>query len=122
MIFVSGATGNVGKELVGFLLDKGVKVRILVRDPKKAAHWSNRVEIAVGDLDQPETLLPAMQGVEKLYFVTPDPKQVTNLLTAAKKAGVRHVVKQSNNQGQVVRSDQENGTAKKRNLNQIHGV
>lgn len=95
MILVSGATGNVGKELVGFLLDKGVKVRVLVRDSQKAARWGNRVEIAVGDLDQPETLLPAMQGVEKLYFVTPDPKQVTNLLTAAQKAGIRHVVKQS---------------------------
>ncbi len=95
MILVSGATGNVGKELVGFLLDKSAKIRVLVRDPKKAAHWGNRVEIVVGDLDQPETLIPAMQGVEKLYFVTPEPKQVANLLNAAKQAGVKHVIKQS---------------------------
>ena len=95
MILISGATGNVGKELVRFLLDKGAKVRVLVRDPKKVSHWGNRVEVAVGDLDQPVTLLPAMKGVEKLYFVTPEPKQVANLLNAAKQAGVKHVVKQS---------------------------
>ena len=95
MILVSGATGNVGKELIPSLLKKGAQVRILVRDPKKAANLGDQVEVAIGDLDQPETILPAMQGVEKLYFVTPVTQQVTNLLKAAKQAGVQYVVKQS---------------------------
>lgn len=94
-MLVTGATGNVGEQLVEDLLNKGAQVRVLIRDPKKAARLGHRVEMAIGDLDQPETLQPAMQDIEKLYFVTPDTKQVTNLLEAAKQAGVKHVVKQS---------------------------
>ncbi|MCI0397286.1 MAG: SDR family oxidoreductase [Chloroflexi bacterium] len=95
MILVSGATGNVGQHLVGQLLDKGAEVRALVRDEQKVAHLGNSVERAVGDLDRPETLAAAMQGIDQLYFVTPDTQQVINLLEAAKRAGVSHVVKQS---------------------------
>ncbi|HJS19999.1 MAG TPA: SDR family oxidoreductase [Anaerolineales bacterium] len=95
MILVSGASGNVGKELIPNLLKKGARVRVLVRDPGKSASLGNQVEVAIGDLDQPETLLPAMQDVEKLYFVTPVTQQVTNLLKAAKLAGVQYIVKQS---------------------------
>lgn len=95
MILLSGATGNVGKHLVQQLLDKEVRVRVLVRDEKKVAHLGNRVEKVIGDLDRPETLTATMCGVEQLYFVTPDTQQVTSLLEAARHAGVRHVVKQS---------------------------
>ncbi|MFN8468350.1 MAG: NAD(P)H-binding protein [Caldilineaceae bacterium] len=95
MILVTGATGNVGQYLVPRLLTKDAPVRVLVRDKSKVAHFGDRVECAVGDLDQPETLLPAMQGVDRLYIVTPDTQQVARLLDAAKAAGVSHVVKQS---------------------------
>jgi uncharacterized protein YbjT (DUF2867 family) len=95
MILVTGATGNVGQYLVPQLLAKEVPVRVLVRDKSKVVNLGDRVECAVGDLDQPETLLPAMQGVDRLYIVTPDTQQVTRLLDAAKTAGVSHVVKQS---------------------------
>jgi (4-alkanoyl-5-oxo-2,5-dihydrofuran-3-yl)methyl phosphate reductase len=95
MILVSGATGNVGRKLVRKLLDKGAKIRVLVRDSKKIAALGNQVEVAIGDLDQPETLPSAMDGVDKLFFVTPDTKQVTSLLKAAKRAGIKHVVKLS---------------------------
>lgn len=95
MILVTGATGNVGKPLVTQLLAKGALVRILVRDKSKVAHLSDRVECVVGDLDQPESLRPAMQDVDRMYIVTPDTQQVTHLVAAAKEAGVSHVVKQS---------------------------
>ena len=95
MILISGATGHVGKILVGQLIEKGEYVRVLVRNKQKAAVWGNQVDIAVGDLDKPETLTPALQGVDKLFFVTPEPKQVTHLLKAAKQAGVKHIVKLS---------------------------
>lgn len=95
MILLTGSTGNVGKELVQYLLSGGAQVRILVRDERKAAAWKHRVEVAIGDLDKPETLAPAMQGVDQLFLVTPVTAQVENLLRAAKQAGVRHVVKQS---------------------------
>ena len=95
MILVTGATGNVGKELVKQLVDKGVQVRVLLRDQKKAAALGDRVEVVIGDLNKPETLWAPMQGVEKLFLVTPDTGQVANLLKVAKQAGVQHVVKLS---------------------------
>ncbi len=95
MILVTGATGNVGKALVGELLDQDARVRVLVRDERKVADLDSRVERVVGDLDKPETLAPAMQGVERLFLVTPDTHQVVNLIDAAKRAGVGYVVKQS---------------------------
>ena len=95
MILVTGATGHVGKELVPRFINASVKIRILVRDEHKASEWMDKVEIARGDLDRPETLTTAIQGIDQLFFVTPVTAQVENLLRAAKKAGVRHVVKQS---------------------------
>lgn len=95
MILITGATGNVGRELVGQLLDKGAPVRALGRDERKLAALPARVEQVVGDLDNPETLEVAMQGVEHVYIVTPVTQQVINLLEAARGAGVRLVVKQS---------------------------
>jgi uncharacterized protein YbjT (DUF2867 family) len=95
MILVTGATGNVGKELVGQLLEKGAPVRALGRDERKLAALGNRVERAVGDLDKPKTLDAAMQGVQRVNIVTPETQQVVNLLEAAQRAGVRYVVKQS---------------------------
>ncbi|MBN8582959.1 MAG: SDR family oxidoreductase [Anaerolineae bacterium] len=95
MILITGSTGNVGKYLVPNLLKTGANVRVLVRDRKKAEVFGEKVSVAVGDLDKPETLLPAMQDITKIYIVTPDTKQVSNLLQAAKQNGVKHVVKQS---------------------------
>jgi len=95
MILVTGATGNVGKHLVQQLLEKGAQVRVLVRDERKVAYLGSSVERVVGDLDKPETLAVAMRGIEELYLVTPETQQVINLLEAAKRSGVKHVVKQS---------------------------
>jgi uncharacterized protein YbjT (DUF2867 family) len=95
MILITGATGKVGKELVRLLTDQGAPVRALVRDERKLAALSSQLEIAVGDLDKPETLDAAMQGIRSLFLVTPDTSQVVNLLDAARRAGVRHVVKLS---------------------------
>ncbi len=95
-ILITGATGHVGKELVEQLLKMGdTRVRILVRNRNKVLHLGNNVEIAVGDLDKPETLSDAMQNVERLYFVTAFTGQIANLVKKAKKAGVKHIVKQS---------------------------
>jgi uncharacterized protein YbjT (DUF2867 family) len=93
MILVSGATGTIGRPLVEGLLAHGARVRMLVRDPSKAARWNPRVERVVGDLDRPETLSPALSGVERLFLVTPVTEQVAALVAAAAEARVRHIVK-----------------------------
>jgi nucleoside-diphosphate-sugar epimerase len=59
ILLVTGATGNVGKELVEQLVSVGQSVRILVRDPSKIPEdWRNDrlIEPAIGDLDKSESL------------------------------------------------------------------
>ncbi|MEH2074882.1 MAG: SDR family oxidoreductase [Nostoc sp.] len=64
LVLVAGATGGVGQLVVGKLLDKGWKVRVLTRNAAKAEEMFNqRVEIAIGDIRQPATLPGATQNV-----------------------------------------------------------
>lgn len=95
MILITGATGNIGRELIPLLLESGQAIRVLVRDERKVAHLDACVERAVGDLDKPETLLPAVRGAERVFLVTYETRQDLHLLEAAKRAGVRHIVKLS---------------------------
>lgn len=100
MIFVTGATGQIGSEVVRQLAEKGEKVRALIRDPKKAAHLNHpNVMFVSGDLSDPKSLDAAFKGAQKLFLLTSgDPKQVElqhNALEAAKRAGIQHVVKVS---------------------------
>ncbi|RPI34118.1 MAG: SDR family oxidoreductase [Chloroflexota bacterium] len=95
MILITGATGNTGRELVPQLAKSGRPVRMLVRDERKVAHIPAHVERAVGDLDKPETLAPAMRGVEKVFLVTYETQQDANVIEAARRAGVKQVVKLS---------------------------
>ena len=100
MILVTGSTGRVGGEIVRQLAAMGSRVRAFVRGgPEDAKGLPHGVEIAYGDLDKPETVAPAMQGVEKVYLLVPGtpamPKQEGAALEAAKRAGVKHIVKHS---------------------------
>jgi len=97
MILVVGGTGTIGSEVVRLLKAENAPFRALVRDPAKAESLEAQgVETVAGDLRQPETLPEALQGVEKVFVVTPlVPDQVqmrANLIAAAKTAGVKHVV------------------------------
>ncbi|MCC3326920.1 NAD(P)H-binding protein [Nocardia abscessus] len=89
MILVTGATGNVGAELVRTLSEAGEQVRALVRDPAKAA-LAPGVEAVTGDLNRPETLADALEGVDGM-FLLPGYNDLSGLLDRANKAGVRRV-------------------------------
>jgi uncharacterized protein YbjT (DUF2867 family) len=95
MILITGATGNIGRELIPLLLKAGQPLRVFVRDERKVAHLDACVERVVGDLDKPETLIPAVKDVEKIFLVTYETRQDINVLEAAKRAGVRQIVKLS---------------------------
>jgi uncharacterized protein YbjT (DUF2867 family) len=95
MILITGATGTIGGELASRLLDERQQVRLLVRDERKVAHLAGRAEIVVGDLDKPETLDPAMRDVERMFLVSFTDAQDNHVIAAAKRAGVRHIVKLS---------------------------
>jgi uncharacterized protein YbjT (DUF2867 family) len=69
MYLVTGATGNVGREVVSQLLAKGEKVRVFTRDATKVAHWGDRVEVATGDLTRPETFAQALPDVDGAFIM-----------------------------------------------------
>lgn len=94
MILVTGATGNVGRELVNALDDAGAQIRILVRDPARAAALPATAQRIVGDLLLPATLEPAFAGVDKLFLLTQGigTVQAANALAVAKAAPVKRIV------------------------------
>ncbi len=70
-VLVTGATGGVGQLVVGKLLEKGFKVRILTRNTAKAQKmFEDKVEVAVGDLREEATLPAAMQAVNYIMCCT----------------------------------------------------
>ena len=89
MILVSGATGNIGAELVRTLTEAGEPVRALVRDP--AAPLPDGAAPVTGDLDQPQTLRPALVGVRGV-FLLPGYRDMPGLLGEVGAAGVERVV------------------------------
>lgn len=100
MIIVTGATGTVGRELVGQLKDTGVEFLAMVRDTDKAHRTLGRdVDVIYGDYMKPDTLDVAFREATKVYLVSPSNEhQVVmenNVVDAAVRAGVDHLVKQS---------------------------
>lgn len=99
-ILVTGATGNIGGEVIRHLLEQKASIRAFVRNPQKAARLEAQgVELAQGDFSQPETLEAALQGTEAAFLVmSNDPNQVQlecNFIDAAKRAGVQQIVRLS---------------------------
>lgn len=70
MVLVTGATGNVGRHVVSQLLNIGVRVRALVRNPD-TADLPDGVEVVRGDLAAPDTLKQHLDGVEAVFLVWP---------------------------------------------------
>ncbi len=96
MILVVGANGTVGTQVVARLRDAGRRVRVLARDPAKAAKHGGEVEIVQGDLARPETLGPAFEGAAKVFLLSAGPAQLElNAIDAARAAGAAYVVKLS---------------------------
>jgi uncharacterized protein YbjT (DUF2867 family) len=95
MILITGAMGNIGRELTPLLLEGGESLRVLVRDEKKFAHLDPMIERSLGDWNDPKTLLPAMRDVDRIFLVTYETQQDINVLEAAKRAGVQQIVKLS---------------------------
>lgn len=95
-ILVTGATGTVGREVVAELIHRGQRVRALTRDPAKAS-FPEEVDVVAGDLENPETLVPALAGVDALHLITFAGDYYSPLATAsqvarlAAEAGVQRV-------------------------------
>jgi uncharacterized protein YbjT (DUF2867 family) len=94
MILITTA-GKVGSEAARLLAQRQEPVRVLVRDPDRAATLAQAgVEVAGGDLEVPATIDAAMRGVSAVVLVSPAaPRQELNVIDSAVRAGVGHVVK-----------------------------
>jgi dihydroflavonol-4-reductase len=107
-IFLTGATGFVGYHVARALGDEGADLRLLIRrssNPKNLEGLQG--ETFVGDLAHPETLRPALDGIDAVVHVAadyrlwiPDPDAMyranvdgtRELLRLAREAGVRRFV------------------------------
>jgi uncharacterized protein YbjT (DUF2867 family) len=111
IILVTGATGRQGGTVYQQLQKKGFKLRALVRDPN-----SNQArqlmeygeEVFQGSLDDPDSLMRAMDGVYGVFSVQPhsanEIQQGVAVIEAAKRQGVSHFVYSS-----VGSADEETG-------------
>ena len=92
-ILVTGGTGTLGRHVVRRLREAGREVRVLSRHSREP---DNGVEFVAGDLATGEGVDAALQGVERVIHLAGGPKgdgdKARNLVAAAKRADVRHLV------------------------------
>jgi uncharacterized protein YbjT (DUF2867 family) len=98
MILITGASGNVGKEVLKQVAQTGGHIRAAFQSSNKAAAPPG-VEIVTVDFNQPETLRAALKGVERVFLVGPPTAQLPVLERKA-----IDVIKQSNVQQVVMLS------------------
>lgn len=94
-ILVTGATGNVGSQVIQYLVSHGADVRALVRDASKASFPAG-VAVAQGDFLDVDSLRRAFDGVSTLFLlnaVVPDEfTQALIALNLARSAGIDRIV------------------------------
>ncbi|HXH45391.1 MAG TPA: NmrA/HSCARG family protein [Bradyrhizobium sp.] len=94
-ILVTGATGNVGSNVVQQLVNRGADVRALVRNSAKASFPAG-VEVVQGDLLDVDSLRSAMSGVSTLFLlngvVADEFTQAVIALNVAREVGVERIV------------------------------
>ena len=100
-ILITGATGQLGKATIDFLIQKGIaanQISALARSAEKAADLSAKgIKIKIGDYLDYSSLVAAFNGVEKLFFISGSElgtrvEQHRNAINAAKEAGVKHII------------------------------
>ncbi len=97
MILVTGATGNIGREVVSDLHANGRAVRATASNNASAERVPAGVETVLFDFADAKTYGPALAGVERVFLMRPP--QITDMehtlnpfVDAAREAGIRHIV------------------------------
>ena len=97
MILITGASGNVGREVVKQALAVGLQIRATFQSPAVAAKAPAGLEGVIMDYAKPETIRPALHGVEKILLVGPPvrdlPALEANFVKEVRRAGRKHIVK-----------------------------
>jgi uncharacterized protein YbjT (DUF2867 family) len=90
VILVTGATGNAGGAVVRALVYAGEQVRALVREADRAPLAAG-VDAVVGDLNEPDTLAPHLDGVTAAFLLS-GYEGLEETLAKMRRAGVERVV------------------------------
>ncbi len=99
-IMVTGATGNVGAEIVRLLVEQGYPARAAMRDVQGAeerfGEGTDLIDYVSFNFGRPETYEAAFRGVKAMFLMRPpavaDASKLNAAVDAAKVAGVQHVV------------------------------
>ncbi|MCJ8510449.1 NmrA family NAD(P)-binding protein [Rhizobium lemnae] len=97
-ILVTGATGKLGKLVTSRLIKNGDRIRVLTRRPDEARRlWGGSVEIAGGDVGNPQSLRASLQSIDRVFLLSPISESLAAhqiaLIDAAADASVQHIVK-----------------------------
>ena len=95
-ILVTGGTGTVGSQVTARLAAAGLHPRVLTRSAEKASSLPEGATAAIGALADPSSLAAAMEGVDRVFLLTPlaqdEVGQGMAGVEAAKAAGVERIV------------------------------
>ena len=85
---VTGGTGYIGSHVVDLLLEHGHHVRLFSRKPEIPVRLAGKdVSLFSGDLRDPDSLSPAMNGMDAFYHMG----EIRNTTSRAAKQNVHHV-------------------------------
>ncbi|MEK5280233.1 MULTISPECIES: SDR family oxidoreductase [Paenibacillus] len=102
MIVIMGATGTIGSALLERLVDLGVPIRALSREPEKlrdqiGEKGRSTTEVARVDASDPESLRRVFTGASQLFLaMSNSPRQIeleTSIIQIATESGIKHIVK-----------------------------
>ncbi len=97
-LFVSGASGKLGRRVVELLLERGYAGKIVAgtRDPKMLASLTG-VEVRAADFNDEAALVTALSGIDRMLLISTD--QLDNrvaghlrAVAAARAAGVKEII------------------------------
>lgn len=94
-VLVVGGTGTVGSHVTRHLLDRGAKVRVMSRSADRSK-LQLPVEAFQGDLEKPETIVPAFEGVDAVFLLNAlsqsETAQGLAVVDAARATDVKRIV------------------------------
>jgi len=100
-ILITGATGNIGRELTRSLSAQNIPFRAMVRSAKgvETVGALGCSEAVIGDFDDLESLARAIEGIQRAFLLTNSSEyaeaQQSTFVDVAQRAGVKHIVKLS---------------------------
>lgn len=104
MYIVAGVTGNTGSVVADSLLEQRQPVTVIVRSEEKGKPWAAKgAKIALGTLEDGQTLTQILRGANGAYLLTPPnihavdfveerQKLTQSIARAVKDSGIEHVV------------------------------